>query len=104
MVYFIQQKNGGPIKIGSSVHPLLRLKQIRAHSPVEVELIAAIEGSAKLERELHAKFADNRLHGEWFTSTEELVSYIKDIGLPEDLGKLPDYNSGNTSLCPYREK
>lgn len=104
MVYFIRQKGGGPIKIGHAIYPLLRLKQIQACSPVEVELIAAMHGSAKLERELHLRFSSSRLHGEWFDDSEELLSYTEEVGLPEDLGGLPDYKAEYKAVFPYRPK
>jgi hypothetical protein len=104
VVYFIRAKDGGPVKIGSSIHLLLRLKQLQANSPVELELVAATEGSARFEREVHSRFQHCRLHGEWFEPIDELLNFMAEIGLPEELGEIPDYKAAYKSPWPYRPK
>lgn len=37
--YFIQSKNGGNIKTGSSNNPVSRLSQLQTGSPVELRLV-----------------------------------------------------------------
>lgn len=103
-VYFIQSPDGGPIKIGHTLHPLLRLKQIQAHSPVPVAIKAAMSGTPKLEKEYHARFKALRLHGEWFEPDAELISFMDEIGLPDNLGQVPNYNADFKSVSPYRPK
>ncbi|MGB1286709.1 MAG: GIY-YIG nuclease family protein [Aggregatilineales bacterium] len=39
-------------------------------------LLTTIEGDQTLERELHQRFADHRLNGEWFEPVDELLLYI----------------------------
>jgi hypothetical protein len=67
-IYFIQAPDCGPVKIGFTTdHPKRRLTQLQTGSPVELTLRAMIRGTHKDELSLHAQFAANRLHGEWFT-------------------------------------
>jgi hypothetical protein len=67
-VYFIQAGQDGPIKIGVAADPLLRLDDLQVGSPVALTLLAAIPGGAVHERQLHARFAEGRIRGEWFSA------------------------------------
>ena len=49
---------------------------MQAASPLDLRILAAIEGGTALERDLHEHFAAERLHGEWFNNSANLVSYI----------------------------
>ena len=76
-IYFMRpQGSVGPIKIGCSRWPDKRLVEISHWSPVPLELIAVAAGSFKLERYLHEKFGDTRMHKEWFVATPELLAAI----------------------------
>lgn len=77
-VYFIQT-SGGPVKIGRSIRPEVRLAEIQLMSPVPLHLAAAIPGGADKETELHRRFAYCRLHGEWFDPVPELMDLILEI-------------------------
>jgi hypothetical protein len=65
-VYFCQPVDGGPIKIGLAVDPRNRLSGLQIGSPVRLRMLAIAEGGAEYEAELHKRFAEWRLHGEWF--------------------------------------
>lgn len=71
-VYFIT--GGGATKIGRTVrHPLERLEELQASSPVPLRLVYDHPGGAALERALHRAFESIRRHGsEWF---QEELSY-----------------------------
>jgi len=76
-VYFIQS-SGGPIKIGSASDVAARLKSLQTGSADELTLLAMTEGGEFRERELHARFAADRLRGEWFAPSPELIRVIRD--------------------------
>ena len=77
-VYFIQAHNGGPIKIGITCDIKGRFTAIQKCCPVELIILGIIESDDKfLEGNLHVKFNDFRLHGEWFADDIELLNYIK---------------------------
>ncbi|MFE7529119.1 GIY-YIG nuclease family protein [Kitasatospora sp. NPDC057542] len=60
-----------PVKIGRSVDPTGRLSSLQAGSPVELRLLATFPGGPRLEKHLHACFARQRIHGEWFDFRSE---------------------------------
>lgn len=66
--YFIQSVYGGPIKIGSSANSLLsRLKALQTGHPEPLRVLARMPGAFH-EGQLHRRFADWRLTGEWFAA------------------------------------
>lgn len=73
LVYFIQGVHGGPIKIGLAQDPEQRLKSLQAGCPYLLRITHTIEGGRRRERQLHLRFAECRLGGEWFEATPELV-------------------------------
>ena len=104
-VYFIQAENG-PIKIGMSDCPIIRLKALKTGSPVPLKLIKQISCTTKksklLEKALHVKFKNCRLHGEWFHPTDELLKYIErvpKVKLGTVQGRLIKVSSDICSLC-----
>jgi T5orf172 domain len=76
-VYFIEAKDVGLIKIGTSTSSSSRLDAIRLLSPVPLALLAVIKGNRKVEGALHRKFRHLRRHGEWFEDTLELRAFIE---------------------------
>jgi hypothetical protein len=63
-------------KIGISRDVPLRLATLQGASPLQVELVAAWESNDAVEEEfgLLARFADARLHGEWFDGTDPALA------------------------------
>lgn len=77
-VYFIQAGERGPIKIGWAEVVSTRMAQLQCGSPMKLTLLVAIPGGAARERDLHRRFADIRVRGEWFDGTNEtLLAYIE---------------------------
>lgn len=76
-VYFIKPVGmAGPIKIGCSWHTRERLKTLSTWSPFPLEIIVIIPGSYKLEKNIHACFADLHSHREWFHAGDRLLKAI----------------------------
>ena len=78
VVYFIQQGDTGPIKIGTTVLALLdsRLKQLQTSSPLPLRLLGVMEGGHNLERRFHERFASHRMAGEWFRAEHDLAQFV----------------------------
>lgn len=102
MIYFVQAAGGtGPIKIGyhwhdSDIHT--RLVTLQTGSPVPLVCLAAIaDGDLYEERQLHERFAEQRLYGEWFAPCTELLALVQEkrAATPP---KVLDYQ------CPVRPK
>ena len=74
--YFVQATSGGPIKIGLTQNcPFRRLSELQTGSPTRLQIVGMVEGNR--ERELHMRFDRQRLHGEWFRESKELIGFIR---------------------------
>jgi hypothetical protein len=76
MIYFIQSKSDGRIKIGSSANPDARLKQLQTGSSDELILLGTLPGSENEEKALHEIFVQHRTNGEWFFPAKEIFDFI----------------------------
>lgn len=85
-VYFLRGVDTGRIKIGTAMEPAKRLASLQTGCSERLEIVATVAGDASLERRLHERFKQSRMHGEWFHPTTELVAFIDGIvlgtGLP----------------------
>lgn len=73
--YFIGGKSG-PIKIGFTLDLARRLRQVQAHCPGRVAVLASIPGGRAEEAAYHLQFSKWRLHGEWFDRSRPIMSEI----------------------------
>ncbi len=79
-VYFIKPVGlDGPIKIGHSKVPSIRLIDLGAWSPLPLELVGAVPGTYADEQFLHQCFAEQHSHREWFRSSHELRDAIRRV-------------------------
>ncbi len=91
-VYFLRPIGmDGPVKIGCSEWPELRLATLMSWSPFRLEVAARLPGNTDLERRFHARFMADHSHGEWFCPSAALSATISDIqdGV-FDLSTLPE--------------
>lgn len=94
LVYFVRAADGtGPIKIGCSVYPQARAKQIGCDMRRPMALLVGAPGTFQDERLLHQQFSDSRemptnlpdrpypIGGinEWFSATEELLALVEQV-------------------------
>lgn len=75
-VYLID--GGWAVKIGVAKDPAKRLRLLQTGSAEQLQLVAAIPGTAELERELHELFSGDRVRGEWFVPSFELLSFFEE--------------------------
>ncbi len=75
-VYFVGGDDG-PIKIGYSTNVKNRLAKIQNGCPFRVRVLATVRGSQSDEMVYHLRFAADRLHGEWFARSPELLREIE---------------------------
>ncbi len=74
-IYFIQQGDDGPIKIGTAVDPVARLRLLQTGNPERLTLRGKVEAWPGGEGALHRHFKAARMSGEWFRPGPELVAY-----------------------------
>ncbi|MET4184936.1 hypothetical protein ABIB94_007065 [Bradyrhizobium sp. JR7.2] len=82
-VYFIQVGVDGPIKIGISDDPTERMGSLQCGCPWRLRIIGAAPGAFENEEDLHKRFADIRMEGEWFHPSKALLAEIAHILAPE---------------------
>ena len=85
-LYIIQSDLTGMIKIGRSINPQKRLKQLQTGNPNKLKLIALFENQGWKEKILHERLSTFRLEGEWFKY--ECVG-----SLPDDLYEKIEWGS-----------
>lgn len=89
-IYFIQCGDGGAVKIGYARNPYDRIDTLQIGSPVALSILKITEGSLRDELRFHARFADHRVRGEWYSPTPEMLEFID--GLPKWDGSLKQPN------------
>lgn len=88
-VYFMKPVGmDGPIKIGCSNIPALRLEELAVWSPFPLEIIATTPGRQSDERFLHGCFAYCHLHREWFQPSPLLLETINSISTGTTIAEL----------------
>ena len=89
-VYFFKHVGLSPVKIGFSTNesPCGRFEQFKTYAPYGAELVGFIRthNAKELETELHLKFANVRLKGEWFDlSLEDVNKWVAFYSSLEDI-------------------
>lgn len=96
VVYFVQATRGGPVKIGLSDNVERRLVELQCSSPYPLRIVATIDGTVTLERELHERFVADRMTGEWFRPSRAIQEY-----LGTRLAQEPLHGETGVILPPY---
>jgi hypothetical protein len=85
VLYFVQEGDGGPVKIGLATSMARRFKTMQTGNSTKLHLLGCwptteLDPSAETPREvesaIHRQFAHLRLRGEWFAPTDELLGFI----------------------------
>lgn len=77
-VYVIQAGSGGAIKIGWVSHQRLvgeRLSALQTGNAAELRLLASFPGTWADEQALHRRFVEDRVRGEWFAPTKDVLGF-----------------------------
>lgn len=79
-IYVIRRKDG-EYKIGKSKSAVDRIESLSVKLPFAVEPVCVIASDDMngLEKQLHERFQDKRVNGEWFALTNEDVEYLKSL-------------------------
>lgn len=92
-IYFIQAGEQGPIKIGycSSEEGVAgRLVSLQCGNPAKLVVRRIVPGDRALESELHRRFAQWRLEGEWFAPVVEVakIAHAPDMANRDPMRKM----------------
>jgi hypothetical protein len=100
MIYFTQDSQTKAIKIGYSKNPKKRRAGLQSATPGQLVLLGAIHGGLEHERAYHEKFAQHRLHGEWFKG--DILSAVLEIIAKNPTDRPPPSNVivvGDSDFC-----
>jgi hypothetical protein len=76
-IYLMLNKKTGNIKIGRSKNPNFREKTLQGEEP-EIQLISIWEAPKNVESQLHKKYIEKRIRGEWFKLSFNDLKEIKE--------------------------
>lgn len=75
VVYFIGYGDG-PVKIGFTTDLGQRVQSLQTGCPYTIEVLASFDGTPGHEWDYHERFKKERLRGEWFNRTPEILAEI----------------------------
>jgi hypothetical protein len=76
VVYIVGPPGCRKVKIGYASDFATRLTSLQIASPEKLIVRALIPGTIDLERDLHKRFAADRIRGEWFRHSKEIAALI----------------------------
>jgi hypothetical protein len=81
VIYAVQCGASGPIKIGKAKDPQGRLGELQVGNWEKLNLLAYQTCSEDnwLERQLHSKYAQYKVRGEWFMPSEQILQLVERI-------------------------
>lgn len=94
-VYFIQAEDSGLIKIGRAADPIRRLAAMQTGSAEPLRILRTIRAAddKALERDMHRRFSNCRVRGEWFHPSSALATFTgatDALGGPAERARLAD--------------
>lgn len=89
IIYYLRRSDGD-IKIGTTCRPVRRLSVLTREHGI-LQLLLTHSGGRQRERELHDRFDDLAVGGEWFTARKKLTDWIRKCRLDPAIaaGQLP---------------
>jgi len=79
---YVARSEGGEVKIGKSKDPKSRIKSLSTGNPQPLHLVksAKVPNAGELEKKMHERYQEYRLHGEWFDLPEsEIDSALEEL-------------------------
>jgi hypothetical protein len=106
MIYFVEALGADAIKIGytrglADGTPHSRVSAIQTNCPLKLKLLATTPGSYDYERELHSRFTDDWIRGDWFRASPALREFVAQFPEPSPPPRAgdPRYNRKPVALC-----
>ena len=109
MIYFIQVRGDGPVKIGYALNPEKRFQEVQTCNHDKLTLLHVVPGAYSLETKIHNHLKKYNIHGEWFRSDPKVMEYIQNINLPDyETDGIHswavlwrDFEDSKTDHCPF---
>lgn len=77
VVYFFEAAD--LIKIGFSRDLPKRIRTLRDNLPYEGKLLHVVTGTERMEQYFHQRFSADRVRGEWFKRSDDLLRFIEQL-------------------------
>lgn len=74
-IYLMRDERSGCIKIGRAKNPTERERTLQSENP-HVAMLLSMPADANLERELHQRYGEFRVRGEWFRLSQSQIEEI----------------------------
>lgn len=109
MVYFIQEGDNGPIKIGKAVSVERRLNSLQTAHHKGLTILQVIPGGAERESKIKKDLIKFKIKGEWFQPMPEVFEYMRSVrdieyellnGRPYAVLYRKNENE-KTEICPF---
>jgi hypothetical protein len=106
VIYVAQPTVGGPVKIGytdgdrGAAHK--RIAVLEPGCPWPLRLVCVMEGSLYDERQLHERFAEFRIHREWFRLEGALSLWLRGLAGDAIGPSTPQVPASITEMRPRR--
>lgn len=81
-VYFIQRGNDGPVKIGFSRNPRVRIRKLQEASGDRLRCLCVAPGTFELERRTHLALHHHRIAREWFHPAPDVLARAAEMTIP----------------------
>lgn len=92
-VYYLKPVGeDGPIKVGCSRYVKERMNVVNRWCPFELEIAHCERGEHVVERILHVRYRDLKIHGEWFRFGGILANDIHDLQSGISLSEILGFN------------
>lgn len=87
-VYFMQFGHGNPVKIGFTRNLGARLRSIESNHIEPLTLLVVAPGGKELEDRIHRRLAKFKIRGEWFSDSEHVRGYARELESADLIDKL----------------
>jgi hypothetical protein len=78
-IYFVTARELNRVKIGWSDNPARRFSKMQSDSPVALTFERQMDGGVQEEFELHGRFTEHRLAGEWFSLSPAIEAFMAQL-------------------------
>ena len=104
-VYFIRAGESGPVKIGYATNVAQRLVKMQSDAADDLFVIGVdAAGSKETEREYHARFATEKIRGEWFSPSAQILETAAQLGVPAPEVKRRKWETVNGVVARFLAK
>ena len=77
--YVVIDRDRSCVKFGKAIDPEHRLRSLQTGTVSNLDLMAFVPGGEAMERHLHALLDHDRISGEWFRASKDVVAVAEEL-------------------------